>query len=486
MTSALLITTAGQNAILADAAGGAELVITHVAFGDANGVPYQPNVNQVGLVNERYRAPILASVATNGVLSIDASIPATGNDALGRPAYGFTVHEAGVWGTSGGAAVLIGVAQMSGGYKPAPSGGQAVSANFRFNIACAAPGNISVVLDASATNTVATLLRAPWLTADGVLNVAPGAPTVGATYIVGAAPTGAWANQGHKIAQWSGTAWVFAACPVGHVVVDNTRGEGDALRYLRRTAAGWVSAMASTTVVGPTRLATPAEVLGAASGVAVSPDQLGAWATQWAAGRTFTPAAHTHDLPDHEHAVADLIGAPAGQIIRSNGALADPTWVDPEDVIKRGVVQTVVSTSSARLAMSGTATAMPPFETLQITKKYADTTLQITATPSIHLIGDAYAASTSYVEIEDQASGIKTRVCHYLFLNNGGQNVNPVQTVMVRLAGIPAGLRSIRLRLGQGQASLLQYAVNPTPADDGPAYVAGLESHYKIEEVRYV
>lgn len=41
------------------------------------------------------------------------------------------------------------------------------------------------------------------------LNTPPGSPAQGARYIVGAAPTGAWANQAGKIAVRVDTAWVF-------------------------------------------------------------------------------------------------------------------------------------------------------------------------------------------------------------------------------------------------------------------------------------
>lgn len=41
------------------------------------------------------------------------------------------------------------------------------------------------------------------------LNTPPGSPTVGDTYIIGAAPTGAWAGRANCLAGYFGTAWVF-------------------------------------------------------------------------------------------------------------------------------------------------------------------------------------------------------------------------------------------------------------------------------------
>jgi Protein of unknown function (DUF2793) len=41
------------------------------------------------------------------------------------------------------------------------------------------------------------------------LNTPPGSPVDGARYIVGAAPTGAWAGQAFAIATWQDGAWAF-------------------------------------------------------------------------------------------------------------------------------------------------------------------------------------------------------------------------------------------------------------------------------------
>ena len=85
MTTGLLITTAGQAAIAADIAGGADLVLTHVAFGDAGGVPYPPNAAQVALVNERYRATIASVAVVAGAIPTVRRGPLTGS-TLPRPA----------------------------------------------------------------------------------------------------------------------------------------------------------------------------------------------------------------------------------------------------------------------------------------------------------------------------------------------------------------------------------------------------------------
>lgn len=52
---------------------------------------------------------------------------------------------------------------------------------------------------------------------DRNLATPPGSPAAGDTYIVAAAPTGAWAGQAGKVAVWSGSAWVFGTPRVGWV-----------------------------------------------------------------------------------------------------------------------------------------------------------------------------------------------------------------------------------------------------------------------------
>lgn len=268
MTTGLLITTAGQAEIAADLAGGADLVLSHVAFGDAGGVPYLPNEAQVALVNERYRATIASVAVVAGAIVIDAIVPADTPDGSARPSHGFNVAEAGIYSAAG---TLIGVAQMSNGYKPPPSTGQASIATFRFKLPVANPSAITVVIDPQAQIAVGRQVRPFFMVVDGVLNAPPGAPATGATYVIGAAPTGAWAGFAHRLAQWVGV-WALSTVPTGHLVVDNSQAEGAAGRYLRRTAGGWVSAAASDTSMGVVRMATEAEAIaGTEAGAAMSP-----------------------------------------------------------------------------------------------------------------------------------------------------------------------------------------------------------------------
>ena len=50
---------------------------------------------------------------------------------------------------------------------------------------------------------------------DRDLATPPGSPAAGDTYIVAAAPTGAWVGHATEVAVWSGAAWVFGVPRTG-------------------------------------------------------------------------------------------------------------------------------------------------------------------------------------------------------------------------------------------------------------------------------
>jgi hypothetical protein len=64
-------------------------------------------------------------------------------------------------------------------------------------------------------------------------------PSNGDSYIVAAAPTGAWAGQAGKVAVWSGSAWVFGTPRVGWVAYIEDEEVLSAYK-----AAGWSAGVA--------------------------------------------------------------------------------------------------------------------------------------------------------------------------------------------------------------------------------------------------
>jgi hypothetical protein len=55
-------------------------------------------------------------------------------------------------------------------------------------------------------------------------NAPPGSPVTGDMYVVGTAPTGAWAGRANNLAQWTGSAWLFTAPDRGTTVVSVATG----------------------------------------------------------------------------------------------------------------------------------------------------------------------------------------------------------------------------------------------------------------------
>jgi Protein of unknown function (DUF2793) len=88
----------------------------------------------------------------------------------------------------------------------------------------------------------------------------PAAPTLGQSWIVGAAPTGAWAGKAAHIASWTSGGWRFCAPREGMCVWSIA----DTL-FVRRTNSVWsIGAVTASTlsiggqqVVGPRSLAIP-------------------------------------------------------------------------------------------------------------------------------------------------------------------------------------------------------------------------------------
>jgi hypothetical protein len=105
--------------------------------------------------------------------------------------------------------------------------------------------NLGLLVNGNAGEGHYTDLMKQWRGLDGLtmpnakgylINTPPGSPTDGDLYIVGAAPTGAWAGQGGKVARWSSvaSAWEFYAPKNGWQIQSNSARE-----VYRYTGGGW-------------------------------------------------------------------------------------------------------------------------------------------------------------------------------------------------------------------------------------------------------
>lgn len=254
MATGLLITTSGQLKITQDLGGGTDLVLTHVAIGDASGVPYTPVASMTQLVNERYRATISSVAVVSGAIVVDAVIPADTNDAQSRPSHGFNLAEVGLFSNDG---TLIGVAALGNGYKPPPSSGQASEVTIRLQLAVANPSSIAVTIDTARQIHMGRHVQPFWMTVDGALSAPPASPAMGDTYLILPTATGAWAGYNHYLAQWVGV-WILVDVPVGHMISDRSLAANNGNFFRRRIASGWESGIGTATAYGFARRAAAA------------------------------------------------------------------------------------------------------------------------------------------------------------------------------------------------------------------------------------
>ncbi|MGA0561687.1 DUF2793 domain-containing protein [Ancylobacter sp. VNQ12] len=87
------------------------------------------------------------------------------------------------------------------------------------------------------------------------LNAPPATPILGDTYVVGTAPTGAWAGRAKMLAQWAGSAWAFTAPAGGWHVYSLATDQIFAL-----VAGSWQLTDGVASVVGQTGTVTATQI----------------------------------------------------------------------------------------------------------------------------------------------------------------------------------------------------------------------------------
>lgn len=115
MTFKTIHTAYGLRKMAEAEAAGAPINITHIAVGDGNGLPVEPDELQIQLVRERYRAPV------NRVYQdLEDLTRYTAELVIPAAEGGFTLREVGVFDGDGG---LFVVGNLPDTYKPASSEG---------------------------------------------------------------------------------------------------------------------------------------------------------------------------------------------------------------------------------------------------------------------------------------------------------------------------------------------------------------------------
>lgn len=134
-------TTLGAAKLAAAANNNQALTLSHMAFGDANGVPYLPitRVNATELVNERYRIAVqyvVQDTANPNVYIIKARIPAN----IG----GFDVSELAIYDTTGD---MIYLANYPRTFKPQITQGAGGELTIKLHVMTSHTDIISIILD---------------------------------------------------------------------------------------------------------------------------------------------------------------------------------------------------------------------------------------------------------------------------------------------------------------------------------------------------
>ncbi|CAM5577287.1 hypothetical protein MAUB1S_09712 [Mycolicibacterium aubagnense] len=206
-TSFALMTNAGRAKEAAALANGTTIQITHIAIGDGTTVP---SGGETALYHEVARKTISGHGTVVGAVNVayfDCFLAAADGP--------FTIREAGLIDIDGD---LIAIAKYDPPIsKPIPSSGQTVEGTIRLEVAFSDVATVTIKVDPTMQVSLQRLTRLPWLPVLSMSQAAPpAAPAIGDVYLIPAAPTGAWAGQAGKIAEYGVAGWATMSPPDGH------------------------------------------------------------------------------------------------------------------------------------------------------------------------------------------------------------------------------------------------------------------------------
>jgi len=257
-TSFALMTTLGRAKEAAALANATTIEITHIAIGDGATVP---SGGETALYHELVRK----TISGHGTV-VGASNTAYFDIFLAADDGPYTIREAGLIDSAGD---LIAIAHYDPPIsKPVPASGQTVEGTVRLEVAFSDIASIVIKVDPAMKVALQRLTRLPWVPVLSMTTAAPPAsPAVGDTYVIAADPTGAWAGQAGKLAEYTVAGWAIIAPPNGHGI---SLPDG---RIFIRLAGAYVELASSTDMRGLIELATKAEaVAGTDTQRAVTPE----------------------------------------------------------------------------------------------------------------------------------------------------------------------------------------------------------------------
>ncbi len=208
-TSFALLTNMGRAKEAAALANATTIEITHIAIGDGVTVP---SGGETTLYNEVARKTISGHgtvVGASNVAYFDCYLAA--GDGL------YTIREAGLYDVEGD---LIAIAHYNPPInKPVPESGQTVEGTVRLEVAFSNIATVIISVDPSMQVALQRLSRLPWIPIISMsLATPPVSPVPGDTYVIAADPTGSWAGNAGKIAEYTIAGWAIIAPPDGHGV----------------------------------------------------------------------------------------------------------------------------------------------------------------------------------------------------------------------------------------------------------------------------
>lgn len=308
-----IITTVGQTKLAAAILGPA-IVLETMAVGDASGVGYDPDEAQLALVNQIYSAA-LDSVETEagGVIVCEMTIPADQG--------GWHVREACIKDDEGD---IIAICRIADRYKPLPASGQADELTIRMKLDVGNVGNVDWVVDLTRKSKIDGQLRPDFRSVEAIQNDPPGAPEPGETWVVGAAPTGAWVGHDNELAEWSGTGWTFVEpTPWMHVgLADRTDWRWD------HTVPGWALWKGTVAIAGPVKVASEQDVKDAAGTGVVEAQYLVHYASQLISALTLYVRTDGNDANDGlANTAGQALATVQGAVDRAFSFVAGPHTV---------------------------------------------------------------------------------------------------------------------------------------------------------------
>lgn len=208
-TSFALLTNLGRAKEAAALANATTITITHIAIGDGATVPS-------GGETQLYHEVARKTVSVHGTV-VGADNVAYFDCYLAAGDGPYTIREAGLYDATGD---LIAIAHYDPAInKPVPSSGQTVEGTVRLEVAFSNIANVVIVVDPSIQVALQRLTRLPWIPVNELnRNAPPASPAVGDSYVIGSSPTGSWAGNAGKVAEFTIAGWAMMTSPPGHGV----------------------------------------------------------------------------------------------------------------------------------------------------------------------------------------------------------------------------------------------------------------------------